>query len=96
MKRFEIARTPEIQALIAKYENLGQDFVVSDEDLMVQRIASQMDEYSRVLWYAYTENHSILKLAKFFGTTSYKARAAIDELKAQVTKIMRNERNRKD
>ena len=35
MKRFEIARTPEIQALIAKYENLGQDFVVSDEDLMV-------------------------------------------------------------
>ena len=44
--------------------------------------------WSRICWYAYSEHHSIHKLAQFFGIRDRVARSTIEDLKERIKGIM--------
>lgn len=93
-KRFEIRKTPEIMALMDKYSNYQDNFIPSEEDVAVFSILPKLSDWEKVVWFAYADNRSIMKLAKFFGIKPCCARVTIDEITDKVKKIIREEKRK--
>ena len=87
--RFVINKTqPEVVALLEKYDHYStEDYIMTDEDRIVFSIVKNLSTWERVVWYAYAEQHSIRKLAKFFGVSFYDSRTAISDLTKKIRSI---------
>ena len=87
--RFMIERNaPAVVALLEKYQDVTDKYVMSEEEQTVFGIVSKLSEFERICWYAYSENHSIHKLAQFFGIRDRVARSTIEDLKERIKGIM--------
>lgn len=84
-KLFEInLKDEKIKYLIDRYELHPEDYAENGETQEVAKISSWLTQWERIVWYAYTENHSIRKLAAFFGVKPYYTRKAIENLLAKI------------
>lgn len=82
--RFDIQRTDEITALMEKYKNYGNDYILGEQEAQIFAVMPSLSEWERVVLFAYSEKKSIRKFAKFFGISEWTARKSIDEVKARV------------
>lgn len=87
--RFMIERNaPAVVALLEKYQDVTDKYVMSEEEQTVFGIVSKLSEFEKIVWYAYSENHSIHKLAQFFGIRDRVARSTIEDLKERIKNVM--------
>lgn len=87
--RFMIERNaPQVVALLEKYQDITDKYVMSEQEQMVFAIVAKLSEFEKIVWYAYSENHSIHKLASFFGIRDRVARSTIDDLKQRIKDVM--------
>lgn len=82
--RFEIQRTPEISALMQKYDHYGENYIMGAQEQEAFAVLPSLSEWERVVLFAYSENKSIRKFAKYFGISEWTARKSIDEVRARV------------
>lgn len=84
---------PEVVALLQKYDHYNEDgYIMTDTDKLCFSIVKELSVWERVVWYAYAENGSIRKLAKFFGISFYDSRTAIQGLKDQIRSIAKKKK----
>lgn len=94
--RFVIDKSkPEVVALLEKYDHYSTgDYIMTDEDRICFTIVKKLSIWERVVWYAYAEQHSIRKLAKFFGVSFYDSRTAISDLTKKIRSIANKNKQR--
>lgn len=83
------AKDPKIIALLDEYELHPEEYIEGEMDALVRLVQNALNQWERVVLYAYAQNHSIRKLAAFFGVKPYYARKAIGIIKAKTTAYMR-------
>lgn len=77
---------PKIKALVEKYELHPEDYPEDDVTPKLQAVYKGLNQWERIVMYAYAENHSIRKLASFFDVKPYYTRTAI----ANITKKIKD------
>lgn len=85
--RFEIQRTPEISALMKKYDGYGENYILGEQEQQTFAVLPSLSEWERVVLFAYSENKSVRKFAKFFGISEWTARKSIEEVRARVKRL---------
>lgn len=75
---------PKIMELVEKYELHPEDYPEDDLTPKLQAIYQGLNQWERIVMYAFAENHSIRKLAVFFGVKPYYTRIAIGNIKKKI------------
>lgn len=75
---------PKIMELVEKYELHPEDYPEDDLTPKLQAIYQGLNQWERIVMYAFAENHSIRKLAVFFGVKPYYTRIAIANIKKKI------------
>jgi hypothetical protein len=88
-RRFEIKRTPEIEALRAKYEDYAKDYIPGEEEVCIYRAFDYLTEWERVVLYALTEYKTAQKFADFFGVSMWTAKETIREIRDRVKMVLK-------
>jgi len=88
---------PKIKSLVEKYELHPEDYPEDDVTPKLQAIYKGLNQWERIVMYAYAENHSIRKLAAFFDVKPYYTRTAIanitKKIKDNLRKSQRSDEN---
>lgn len=90
-QRFEIPKTPEISALIRKYDRYTEDYALGEQEACLFAVLPSLSEWERVVLFAYSEHRSVRKFARFFGVTNWAAQQTIGELKEKVKRLYRKQ-----
>lgn len=75
---------PKIMELVEKYEIHPEDYPEDDLTPKLQAIYQGLNQWERIVMYAFAEHHSIRKLAVFFGVKPYYTRVAIANIKKKI------------
>ena len=83
-QRFEIRKSPEISALVAKYNDYAENYVVGEEEAQMLTVLPSLSEWERVVLFALSEHKTVRKFAKFFDISEWTARHTITDIKDKV------------
>lgn len=87
LKPFEIEKTEQMVELEKKWTDYASNYYATDSDVQVSQVLPHVDEFSRMMWYIYSECGSVRKVAKFLNTTEYKATIAVRMMKSNIKSI---------
>ena len=87
---------PKIVALIDKYELRPEDYPEDDVTPKLQAIYKGLNQWERIVMYAYAENHSFRKLAAFFEVKPYYTRMAITNITKKIKDNLRRTQRKEE
>lgn len=90
-KPFDIEKSEKVLALQNKWENYIKDYYPSGDDVAIINVLPYLDEFTKMLWYIYSEFGSVRKVAKFLDVTEYKATIAINMMKRNIKQQLKKE-----
>lgn len=91
-KRFEITRTPEIEALIDKYTQYEESYVLGETEAQIMAVMPYLSEWERVVLFVYTECKSVRKFENFFGISHWMAQRTIEDIKDKVKDLVKKQK----
>ena len=87
---------PKIVALVDKYEQRPEDYPEDDVTPKLQAIYKGLNQWERIVMYAYAENHSVRKLAAFFEVKPYYTRMAITNITKKIKDNLRRTQRKEE